>query len=135
MTAFLDTNVAVYAHDHGAAEKHRRAVELLESFPERLVVSTQVLAEFYWVVTRRLAPPLPPDLAREATEHLAALPVVAVDRDIVVAAIDTSQKHQITLWDAMIVEAAARSGCDRLLTEDLNHGQEIRGVRIENPFS
>jgi predicted nucleic acid-binding protein len=38
------------------------------------------------------------------------------------------------LWDALIVEAAARSGCERLFTEDLNDGQEIRGVLVENPF-
>jgi predicted nucleic acid-binding protein len=59
---------------------------------------------------------------------------VAVDRELVLSAVDTATRYQLALWDALIVEAAARAGCERLLTEDLNHGQEIRGVRIENPF-
>jgi predicted nucleic acid-binding protein len=135
VAAFVDTNVAVYVFDHGDERKRRQAVELLESFPDQLVVSTQVLAEFYWTVTRKLAPPLAPALAEEATKQLAALRVVAVDRDLVLAAIDTAEQHRFALWDAMIVEAAARGGCDRLFTEDLQAGQEIRGVRIENPFT
>lgn len=134
MAAFLDTNVVVYVHDHGSPDKRRRAIELLESPPDRLVVSTQVLSEFYWTVTRKLAPPLAPEAALEATKELGALGVVTLDRPLVLSAIETAQRHQLALWDAMIVEAASRSGCERLLTEDLNHGQEIRGVRIDNPF-
>jgi predicted nucleic acid-binding protein len=134
VATFLDTNVAVYAHDHGAGVKRRQAVELFRSPPDRLVVSTQVLSEFYWTVTRKLAPPLRHSQALDATRQLAALPVVVVDGDLVLAAIATAAQHQLALWDAMIVEAAVRGGCHRLLTEDLNAGQEIRGVRIENPF-
>lgn len=134
MATFLDTNVAVYVHDHGAEDKRRQAVDLFKSPPDRLVVSTQVLSEFYWTVTRKLDPPLPRPQALDATQQLAALAVVAVDRSLVLAAIDTATQHQLALWDAMIVEAAVRGGCDHLLTEDLNDGQEIRGVRVENPF-
>lgn len=134
MAAFLDTNVAVYVHDHGSPENRERAVELFGSPPDRLVVSSQVLTEFYWAVTRKLDPPLAPDPALEALRQLAALPVVAVDRALVLAAVETATRHQLALWDALIVEAAVRAGCDRLLTEDLNDGQEIRGVRISNPF-
>lgn len=134
MAAFVDTNLAVYVHDHGSPEKRKRAVELFEAPPDRLVVSTQVLSEFYWAVTRKLDPPLPEDRAREALHELAALPVVALDRELVLSAVDTARRHQLALWDALIVEAAARSGCERLLTEDLNAGQEIRGVVVENPF-
>jgi predicted nucleic acid-binding protein len=134
VAAFVDTNVAVYAFDQSTGRKREKAIELLESFPEQLVVSTQVLAEFYWTVTRKLLPPLAAESAKEATRQLAALRVVAADRDLVLGAIDTAGSHRLALWDAMIVEAAARGGCDRLFSEDLQHGQEIRGVRIENPF-
>lgn len=134
MAAFLDTNVAVYAHDHGSGSKRRLAVQLLRSPPDRLVVSTQVLSEFYWTVTRKLEPPLPALQASEATRQLSALSVVAVDRGLVLAAIDIATDHRITLWDAMIIEAARRGGCDRVLTEDLNDGQTIHGILIENPF-
>jgi predicted nucleic acid-binding protein len=134
VSTFLDTNIPVYAYDHGSTWKRRRAVEILASHPDRLVVSSQVLSEFYWAVTRKLDPPLAAEAALEATQKLAALPVVASDRALVLSAIETSRRHQISLWDALIVEAAARGGCDCLLTEDLNDGQEIRGIRIENPF-
>lgn len=135
MATFLDTNVVVYAHDHGSEDKRRLAVALLRSPSDRLVLSSQVLSEFYWTVTRKLDPPLAEAEAGEATRQLATLPLVAVDRSLVLSAIDTATHHQIALWDALIIEAAVRGGCDRLLTEDLNDGQDIRGVRIENPFA
>jgi predicted nucleic acid-binding protein len=134
VAAFLDTNVVVYAHDHGAPHKRRRAIELLRSGDDDFVISTQVLSEFYWVVTRKLAPPLDGSEALLATRLLASLPVVTVDRDLVLSAVDTVHDHRLGLWDALIIEAAARGGCDRLLTEDLGHGDVIRGVRVVNPF-
>ncbi len=134
MATFVDTNVAVYAYDYGSPTKRRRAIEVLDSPDDRLMISTQVLSEFYWTVTRKLDPPLAPSRATEAAERLSALPVITVDRDLVLAALATSDRHQLAVWDALIVEAAARGGCDRVLTEDLTDGQEIRGVRLENPF-
>lgn len=134
MATFVDTNVAVYVFDRGSEVRRRQAIELFASPPDQLVVSTQVLSEFFSVITRKLEPPLNPAQAGGATRQLAALPVVATDRSLVLSAIDTAAEHQLALWDALIVEAAVRGGCDRILTEDLGDGQEIRGVRIENPF-
>jgi predicted nucleic acid-binding protein len=134
VAAFVDTNVVVYAFDGGAGDKRTRAVHLVESRSEQLVVSSQVLSEFFWTVTRKLQPPLAVAQAREATRQLAALRVVPIDRDLVLSAMDTAASRQLALWDALIVEAAVRGGCDRLFSEDLQHGQEIHGVRIENPF-
>jgi predicted nucleic acid-binding protein len=65
---------------------------------------------------------------------LAKLPVVGIDADLVLSAIDTSREAKISLWDSLIIEAARQAGCERVLTEDLTHGQVIRGVRVENPF-
>jgi predicted nucleic acid-binding protein len=134
--AFLDTNVVVYAADESPAEraKHDSAVELLARDPEHLVLSTQVLHEFYHAVTCRLEKPLDPPTAAAATHALTKLDVVGSDAELVLAAIDTSQSAQISIWDALIIEAARRAGCDRVLSEDLADGQTIRGVRIENPF-
>jgi predicted nucleic acid-binding protein len=134
VAAFVDTNVAVYVFDRGAGDKRTRAAQLLESPSEQLVVSSQVLSEFFWTVTRKLRPPLAIEKAREATRQLAALRVVPIDGDLVLSSIATAVSWQLALWDAMIVEAAVRGGCDRLFSEDLQHGQEIRGVRVENPF-
>jgi predicted nucleic acid-binding protein len=66
---------------------------------------------------------------------IAKLDVVSVDVPLVLAAVDTSRMVQISLRNALIIEAASRAGCDRVLSEDLNAGQVIRGVRIENPFT
>lgn len=134
---FLDSNVLVYSVDESPAEKgkHERAVELLSAQPENLVVSTQVLQEFYVVTTRKLKSPLSEERAARAVRGIAKLDVVGVDVPLVLSAVDTSRTAQVSLWDALIIEAASRAGCERLLSEDLNAGQVIRGVRIENPFT
>ena len=134
---FLDSNVLVYAVDESPAEKakHTRAIELLSAEPESLVVSTQVLQEFYVVSTRKLSKPLSEERAEAAVRGIAKLDVVGVDTSLVLAAIDTSRTARIALWDALIMEAASRAGCDRVLSEDLNAGQAIHGVAIENPFA
>ncbi|MFT4229324.1 MAG: PIN domain-containing protein [Microbacterium sp.] len=133
-SAFLDTNVLVYAFDGCDPAKRARAIEILERAPDELVVSAQVLGEFYVTVTRKLATPLPPSTAAAAVEQLARHTVIMTDATLVRAAVDTSTRSQISYWDALIVEAAARAGCERILTEDLADGSTIRGVRIENPF-
>jgi predicted nucleic acid-binding protein len=51
------------------------------------------------------------------------------------AAVGTSRTVRISLRDALIIAAASRAGCERVLSEDLNASQVIRGVRIENPFT
>lgn len=134
---FLDSNILVYSVDESPAEKAKRtrAIELLSGEPESLVVSTQVLQEFYVVATRKLRNPLSEERAERAVRGIAKLDVVGVDAALVLAAIDTSRTVRISLWDALIVEAASRAGCDRVLSEDLNAGQAIRGVAIENPFA
>jgi len=135
--AFIDSNVLVYAVDESPAEtgKHTRAIEVLSAQPASLVVSTQVLQEFYVVSTRKLKSPLSEERAAKAVRGIAKLDVVVVDTALVLAAIDTSCGMRISLWDALIIEAAGRAGCERVLSEDLNAGQMIRGVRIENPFA
>ena len=134
---FLDSNVLVYSVDESPVEKakHERAVELLGVQPENLVVSTQVLQEFYVVTTRKLRNPLSEERAARAVRGIAKLDVVGIDAPLVLAAVDTSRTAQISLWDALIVEAASRAGCEQVLSEDLNAGPVIRGVRFENPFT
>lgn len=134
--AFVDTNVVADAADESPAEraKHDAAVELLAHDPENLVLSTEVLQEFYHVVTRKLEKPLDPQRAAAATRALTRLDVVGSDAELVLEAIDTSRSAQLSIWDALIIEAARRAGCERVISEDLADGQTIRGVRIENPF-
>lgn len=135
MTAFLDTNILVYAFDRSDEEKQSAAQQLLQDPYAEFVISSQVLSEFYVVTTRKLTPPLGHQDAVHAVRLLRNLPVVAVDGSLVAAAIDTASASSISLWDAQIIEAASRAGCSALLTEDLNDGQIIGGVEVRNPFS
>ncbi|MGO9319354.1 MAG: PIN domain-containing protein [Solirubrobacteraceae bacterium] len=133
--AFLDTNVLVYLFDHDEPAKTRLARELLkQAKPGELVLSAQVLSEFYVVVTRKLKRPLTEEVATQAIDWLSLLQVGALDATLVKAAIQTSRSSQVSYWDALIVASAAAARCERLLTEDLNDSQVIGSVRIENPF-
>jgi predicted nucleic acid-binding protein len=97
-------------------------------------LSTQVLQEFFVTVTRKLGKPLDFDQAFEATRDLAALPTVLIDSDMVLNAIELSERYQLSPWDALILEAARRAGCAALLSEDLQDGFRIDGLQVENPF-
>jgi predicted nucleic acid-binding protein len=133
---FVDTNVWVYAVDAADPAKRRRALEVTAPAPGRdLVVSTQVLTEFFAVVTRKLAVPVSAEDAEALVRQLAVLPVVAVDSSLVVAAIDGSRAWQISIWDALILRAAEVAGCRRVLSEDLADGTTYGSVVVENPFA
>jgi predicted nucleic acid-binding protein len=133
--AFLDTNVLVYAVDGSEPEKRDAARRLLGSSDHgEFVLSTQILGEFYVVATRKLAHPVAEDAGAAAVDRLSQLPIVTVDPALVKSAIELSRSSQVSYWDALILAAAAKGGCRRLLTEDLNDGQTIGSVQIENPF-
>lgn len=132
--SFVDTNVLVYAFDDADPVKRDRAREILSGNEGSLVISAQVIGEFYVVVTRRLEKPLTLEHASKAVAQLLRLPVVPIDGELTRASISTSQTDQISYWDALIIEAAAAAACERLLTEDLADGSSIRSVKVENPF-
>jgi predicted nucleic acid-binding protein len=136
VTAFFDTNLLVYLFDSASPEKQGRAREVFSERAQRdeVLLSTQVLQEFYVTVTRKLAAPLSADEAERLVRDFAVFPVVSTDAPLVVAAIALSRRHRLSLWDAMIVVAARAGGATELLTEDLQHGQVLEGVRIVNPF-
>lgn len=99
-----------------------------------MVISTQVLQEFFVTVTRKLARPLPARDAEAALRGLMELSVVQVDPELILAAAVSSRRDRISFWDALVLAAAAASGCEEVLSEDLQHGQSFGGVRISNPF-
>jgi predicted nucleic acid-binding protein len=132
---FIDTNVLIYAHDVDATEKHQIAKTVLQTlWTERTgVLSTQVLQEFYVNVTRKIQSPLSKDLARLVVSSYAIWCVDATPAEISMA-FRIEDESRIGFWDALIVSAAAKSGATRILSEDLNAGQRIAGILVENPF-
>jgi predicted nucleic acid-binding protein len=133
---FFDTNVLVYLFDADSPKKQVRARDAIRERLEdgAIVVSTQVLQEFFVTVTRKLARPLPADEAEAALRGLMELPVVQVDPDQILAAAVTSRRDRISFWDALILTAASAAGCEEVLSEDLQHGRSFGRVRIVDPF-
>jgi predicted nucleic acid-binding protein len=131
---FLDTNILVYADDLDAGDKNERALDIVERgvATGNAVVSTQVLQEYFVNATGKFG--MDPDLAQRKVVFFTAMHVVRIGVEDILAAIDLHRLHQLSFWDALIVSCAAASGCRLVLTEDLQHGQVLAGVRIENPF-
>ncbi len=133
---FIDTNVLAYAHDTSEEAKQAIAKDLLYELweSERGAVSTQVLQEFYVVATRKFKAALSRKEAREIVSNYGEWRLVHIDLVLIINASKLEEQHQLSFWDALIVEAARRSGATRLLSEDLSSGSTIQGVAIENPF-
>ncbi len=136
MRVFFDTNILVYLFDSDAGNKKEEACAFFkrEAFAGRALLSTQVLQEFYVVVTRKLQKPLEPEVAESIIRDLSSLPVVTINSYDILSAIGRSRNMRLSFWDALIIESAIKGGATEIVTEDLQHGQIIDGLQIENPF-
>jgi predicted nucleic acid-binding protein len=98
------------------------------------ILSTQVLQEFYVVVTAKLPKAMPPDAAKNILADLLKWEVVVNDGDMILRAIDIGKRHGYSFWDSMIIGAALEGQADVLFSEDMKHGQTLEGLKIVNPF-
>jgi predicted nucleic acid-binding protein len=133
---FVDTNVLLYAIsvDPREQSKAARANEILSS--RDVGLSVQVLQEFYVQATRDTRPErLTHEQAVALVESFRRFPVQETTNGVMLAAMSTRQRFGIAYWDAAVIEAARALGCEVVLTEDLNDGQDYAGVRVENPFA
>jgi predicted nucleic acid-binding protein len=132
--AFFDTNVLLYMYSGADAQKRGVARDLFHRHTRfnLLLLSTQVVQEFYAAGSRKLA--IPRREMLEATAALLQLPLVTVGPQHIAAAIETEDRYKISFWDALILSAAAAGGAELLYTEDLNDGQQYGGVIVRNPF-
>ena len=138
-TCFVDTNIFVYAYGFDDPEKHAPARRLIRQLAETdsLLISAQVLSEFYNTLARKSREPLHQPMKRSPlalAQELASFAVVPLDAETALAAMALSETSRISYWDALIVEAALRGGADVLYSEDLNHGQRFDSLVVENPF-
>jgi predicted nucleic acid-binding protein len=131
---FLDTNILVYSDDPRDPAKQADALDLMQRHLRSRtgVVSLQVLQEYF--VSARGKLKLDAALARQRVEVFARFHVVEPKVSDILAAIDLHRLHGFSYWDALVIRCASQSGCSVLLTEDLQHGQVIDGVKIVNPF-
>ena len=133
---FIDTNVLIYAHDIDAGAKHRVAKAVLQKLwnEKTGLLSAQVLQEFYVNVTRKILTPLSKDLARRVVSSYSIWCMETTPTEIL-SAFRIEDESGIGFWDALIVSAASKSDARRILSEDLNAGQRVAGILIENPFA
>jgi predicted nucleic acid-binding protein len=133
---FVDTNVLVYAHDIDERSKRAVARDVLRDLwnDGNGLVSPQVLREFYVSVTRKIAVPISKEAVRQVVSAYVFWCIDVTSTDVT-AAFRIEDEARISFWDALIVVAAAKCGATKLLTEDLNPGQVVAGITIENPFA
>jgi predicted nucleic acid-binding protein len=134
VAVFFDTNVLVYCTDAAAPDKMKHARSLVARWGAagEAVVSTQVLIELFHTLTRKQK--MPPLMAQALVRAYAVWPVIDSDLGLVDAAVERSIAHRLSIWDAMVVEAALRADADTLYTEDLSHGQRYGTLVVVNPF-
>ncbi len=132
---FVDTNILLYAVSTVPEERSKSRVALLTLENEDLALSVQVLQEFYVQATRGVEQDrLSHEQAILLIESFLRFPVQDMTLKLLRTALATKERFRISYWDAAIIEAAREMGCDTILSEDLNHGQDYGGVRVMNPF-
>lgn len=134
---FIDTNVFIYLFDETDERKRNIAEQLIQSALETrsACISHQVVQETLNVVTRKLPFPMSTENAQRFLEQILIplwriMPSPALYR----RGLDLQSRYGFSFYDALIIAAALEFGCTRLYTEDLQHGQQIEGLLIENPF-
>lgn len=135
MRVALDTNVLAYAEGVNGARMKRTALGLLEKLPQDMVLlPVQTLGELFNLLVRKAR--RPPARARKAIlSWKDAFPLIETSAEVMLAAADLATDHQLSIWDSVILSAAAEAGCRLLLSEDLQVGFTWRGITVVNPFS
>lgn len=133
---FVDTSVFVYAVDTTDPAKHRAASAWLSELWGRGLgrTSTQVVQEFYSVLTRKGSSRRSKGAAREIVTPLLLWKPLPVTPSVIAEAWSLEDRYSLSWWDALIVAAAEQSGSRFLLTEDLSPGQKIGDVEVVHPF-
>jgi predicted nucleic acid-binding protein len=133
---FIDTNLWVYRLDQREPEKSLRISQWLRDVADshHIVLSTQVLIELRSVLTRKLKPPISQEDTRLALKALASFEVLPTDANMVLDAHELAHAEQLSWFDALLVEAAIRSGCEILFSEDFSHGRKFGMLTVCNPL-
>lgn len=135
MNVAVDSNILAYAEGVNGATNRAAALGLLQALPpETTMVPVQALGELFAVLVRKAGK----SRAEAAAAVLSwgdAFPLIETSNDVLLAATDLAQAHQLGLWDAVMLSAAADARCRLLLSADLQEGFTWRGVTVTNPFA
>lgn len=134
---FIDTNVFVYSFDDRQPAKKERSFKLIQEGLKSGtgMISTQVIQEFLNVATRKFAVPMKPEDSK-AYLRLVLNPLCQVYPNLLLyeTCLDLQGETSYSFYDSLIIAAAIQAGCDILYSEDLQDGQELRGIKIVNPY-
>ena len=133
--SFIDTNLLIYTDDGANPIKQQQAIALLETGwnHKNMVLSTQVLQEYFSAATRKLGIPL--ETAQRKIALLAQrVEVFSIEAEDIVLAIDLHRLHKFSFWDALIVRMAQKTACTVLYSEDMQSGRKLGNLMIINPF-
>lgn len=134
---FIDTNVIIYLFDETAPEKRRKAEEIIYTALESkgACVSYQVIQETLNVLTGKITKTVTPEDARLFFLCvLSPLWKVSPTQKLYIRALDISGRYGYGFYDSLILSAAIEAGCNRVISEDLQDGQQVESVKIVNPF-
>lgn len=135
MKRFLDTNVLIYAVDTRDEIKRAKAISIIEAALlgySPSAISVQTLSEFANVALSKIKLSLDEVMGFVASYQ--DIPTVIPDSDLVLRGLEIKRRYQLQFYDALMVSAAERAGCDEIYTEDLNDGQLYCGIKAVNPF-
>lgn len=136
--AFSDTNILIYAYDPTDPTKHQRAQTLIKELliGERLVISAQILNEFYFVSTRTYrSASLTHEKAFQIVRHLdEGCEVIPLTSQVTIQALEGLSLHGLSFWDALVWSAAKEAGAIVIYSEDFQHGRVLDGIKFTNPF-
>jgi predicted nucleic acid-binding protein len=135
MRVALDTNILAYAEGVNGAGMKRKALDLVQKLPEgAALLPVQALGELFHLLVRKAG--RTPAKARKALlSWQDAFPVIETSAEVMLAAADLATDHRLSIWDAVILSAAAEAGCRLLLSEDMQEGFTWKGVSVTNPFA
>ena len=130
----LDTNILIYSIDADASGRHDRATQFVDDAVDKnCVLTLQALSEFYWAVTRK-GKMSHDDASAQVADWQRLFPTITAQPSTLTMAIQAATRHRLAFWDAMMWATARQNGVDILYSEDFQHGQNIGGVQIKNPF-
>jgi predicted nucleic acid-binding protein len=132
--AFLDTNVLIYLYSVDETGKREAARKLVAKEGVDFVVSTQVLGEFSNVLIRKFGH-THSNVELCLKDFADSFEIYSVQPETIYQALSICERERFSFWDSMILSAALESDCSLLLSEDLQHNQQVRKrLTILNPF-
>ncbi len=133
----IDSNLLVYAYDKSEGKKQQVAERIMKErwLEQDGVLSIQNLAEFYSVVTKKIALPIPIDKAKQILLDLVdGFQILKYDEGTVINAANNQAIYKIPFWDALIVATMEENSIDTIITENEKDFKKAKWIKTINPF-